>query len=648
MDTEKQRSSPDGTVPGQKALPVLTAEDVAALEELCGDVSGYFYKMLDYMDQRVRDGVRRGEFTEEQARADLDLALWYAYACNNIGDYDYYYKAAQWMPASEPAAEAAKSGIWYYRYACALMYCGRLEEARHYAETGVALDPAYPWGWLEVGKLRAHFGDQAGALEAVARGLELVPGDYEFTTLRREILEGRTLEEMEFHWIDPGCDAVLQAGEDESEAEKRQSIAGICCDPENLAAIKEVLSPTEWEADAPYCTFRLPYQGGSLTGRFFLNEAALSKVPLPWVRELVRRLPELDRRGRTFLTAQAGLGTEGLTLEWFAVQPDRTLRLGYIRDQDQQLVLFDPDFTLRKEDQPALAKPEGSAFLAFVLLESPAWDPDRFRQDLRDLYGIPCLTEAEEDEDGGSTLTFEVDGMLAAVSLYPFPVPHGEAEENAAHNYLWQEAAETAARHQGPAAGDCAAPGTGPAGGGHAAGETGLRRLPPEGHTGHLCQRHRIPAGILSECRPAYGGRGSASAGPGVDGPLPPGRRPVRLHRRAAVLRQGRDRGAGCPGRARRPAQLPAGPGQLCAGGGRDLPRRGDHRLHRGAVPAHLPQRRRLARRHDAEDPLSGCAVTALILYANAPAAYAAGAFVSAAAAASAPAGDPAAGRACR
>ena len=39
--------------------------------------------------------------------------------------------------------------------------------------------------------------------------------------------------------------------------------------------------------------------------------------------------------------------------------------------------------------------------------------------------------------------------MLAAVSLYPFPVPHGEAEENAAHNYLWQEAAETAARHKG-------------------------------------------------------------------------------------------------------------------------------------------------------------------------------------------------------
>ena len=84
MDTEKQRSSPDGTV------TVLTAEDVEALEELCGDVSGYFYKMLEYLDQRVRDGAHRGEFPEEQARADLDLARWYAYAGNNIDNYDYY------------------------------------------------------------------------------------------------------------------------------------------------------------------------------------------------------------------------------------------------------------------------------------------------------------------------------------------------------------------------------------------------------------------------------------------------------------------------------------------------------------------------------------------------------------------------------
>ena len=41
--------------------------------------------------------------------------------------------------------------------------------------------------------------------------------------------------------------------------------------------------------------------------------------------------------------------------------------------------------------------------------------------------------------------------MLAAVCLYPFPVPHGEAEENAAHNYLWPEAAEIRCPPPGPA-----------------------------------------------------------------------------------------------------------------------------------------------------------------------------------------------------
>lgn len=88
----------------------------------------------------------------------------------------------------------------------------------------------------------------------------------------------RTLEEMEFHWIDPECDAVLQAGGDENEAEKRLSIAGICCDPENLAAIKTALSPTEWEADAPYCTFRLPYQNGQPAGAFLHERGGAVQV----------------------------------------------------------------------------------------------------------------------------------------------------------------------------------------------------------------------------------------------------------------------------------------------------------------------------------------------------------------------------------
>ena len=52
-----------------------------------------------------------------------------------------------------------------------------------------------------------------------------------------------------------------------------------------------------------------------------------------------------------FLAAQAGLGTEGLSLEWFAVHPDRTMRLWLHPGQDQQMVLFDRDFSLCSEDR---------------------------------------------------------------------------------------------------------------------------------------------------------------------------------------------------------------------------------------------------------------------------------------------------------
>ena len=268
----------------------------------------------------------------------------------------------------------------------------------------------------------------------------------------REIREGRSLEEMEYHWIDPEQDRRLQAGEaEEGEmADKRLAIACILCDRANLEAVKAALGVTEWEADAPYCTFTMPYGEGTVQGRFFGNEAALSKLSAEWAAALAARLPELDRRGRTFLELRAELQTDGLELAWFTIQRDQGLRLCFQGGGHSQMVLFGADFSLREEGQPALEQP-GSAgnFLAFVLLEEPEWDPEAFKRALRDHWGIPCMTEPEDGEDGESTLVFEVEGMLAALSLYPFPVPHGEAEENAAHNYLWPEAAESAARHRG-------------------------------------------------------------------------------------------------------------------------------------------------------------------------------------------------------
>ena len=113
--------------------------------------------------------------------------------------------AAQWMPYSEKYARGC--GTWYYRYSAALTYCGRLDEALEYAEKGAVEEPGYPWIWLQLGKLRSHFGDREGALEAARRGLALEPEDYEFLTLQQEILEGRSLELSLIH-ISSGPDGT--------------------------------------------------------------------------------------------------------------------------------------------------------------------------------------------------------------------------------------------------------------------------------------------------------------------------------------------------------------------------------------------------------------------------------------------------------
>ena len=201
-----------------------------------------------------------------------------------------YYRAAQWMSDSEEHARGC--GMWYYRYSCALMYCGRLEEALQYSEQGVKEEPDYPWGWLQLGKLRAHFGDRAGALEAAERGLQLVPGDYEFLTLRQEIGAGATIEEMEYHWIDPGCDQKLQAGLDPDADDKQRSISCITVNGAGLQRFMELFRPeaAEYEKDAPYCSFPYAAQGRKVELVFRMNEAGLSKLDGDWLRAQKERL----------------------------------------------------------------------------------------------------------------------------------------------------------------------------------------------------------------------------------------------------------------------------------------------------------------------------------------------------------------------
>lgn len=73
----RRRSSSTGHTSGHGSL--LSAEDLRALEAFHEGATGYFGKMFSYIVDFVRKGVKEGRFTEEQARTDLQIALWYSY-----------------------------------------------------------------------------------------------------------------------------------------------------------------------------------------------------------------------------------------------------------------------------------------------------------------------------------------------------------------------------------------------------------------------------------------------------------------------------------------------------------------------------------------------------------------------------------------
>ena len=320
---------------------LLSAEDIATLESFDEGVSGYFWRMLQWLEDFIKNGVEEGRFTEKQAHQDLQIALWYAFACNNIDDYIHYYQAAEWMKDSEK--NAAGCATWYYRYSVALMYCGRLEEALEYAERGAQEEPDYPWIWLHLGKLRAHFGDKSGALDAVKQGLKLEPGDYEFLTLNKEIKAGATLEQMEYHWIDPDSDQALQQGLGQDVDEKQRALACIRVDEAGLAAFYELFHPERYgyQKNAPCCEFRYPVKGHLVELSFRMNEAGLSKLGTDWLRQLKAYLVSGE-----WLTHTPEGEPEGVLIAVFVEQTRRVSLVYQQPGEDQYFQIFlNPDGT---------------------------------------------------------------------------------------------------------------------------------------------------------------------------------------------------------------------------------------------------------------------------------------------------------------
>ena len=261
---------------------LLTKEDIDILESWA---DGYFYKIFYYLEDFVKKGIEQKLFTLEQAREDLNIALWYAYAGNNIDIYEYYYKVINWMPYSEKNAKG--SGAWYYRYSVALIYCSDLKRAYVYAKKGVQEEADYPWGWLNLAKLQYYFGEKEEAKISIEKGLALVPDDYEFNVLLKEIEEDCNLEKMMCHYIKPEDDKVFHDKKMDKQQlkEKMQAVDGIICDEDSLQKIKDLLGGFDWQEDNPYCSCFVNIENKNIKIIFTMNRAMLSKINFVWFTE---------------------------------------------------------------------------------------------------------------------------------------------------------------------------------------------------------------------------------------------------------------------------------------------------------------------------------------------------------------------------
>ena len=55
----------------QRPGRLLRDEDVAVLESLQEETSGYFEGMIEYLERFIESGIEEGRFSEEEARAPI-------------------------------------------------------------------------------------------------------------------------------------------------------------------------------------------------------------------------------------------------------------------------------------------------------------------------------------------------------------------------------------------------------------------------------------------------------------------------------------------------------------------------------------------------------------------------------------------------
>ena len=93
----------------------------------------------------------------------------------------------------------------------------------------------------------------------------------------QEIENGYTLEQMEYHWIDPECDRLLQSGEDDERENKLRAISCIKINPEGINNFARLFRPkdADWSDNGPYCCFNYSVLGHEMELVFRMNKACL-------------------------------------------------------------------------------------------------------------------------------------------------------------------------------------------------------------------------------------------------------------------------------------------------------------------------------------------------------------------------------------
>ena len=169
------------------------------------------FEEADYLGEILNELAeiqRENGYTDEEMDNDLDVALWKAYVYNNMDSYEYYELSEKAL--AKVKDKGVKSGVWCYRYSCALVYLRRFDEALEYSRLGTKVEPEYPWGWLQLGRLCYKYNLLDEAFNAIDKGLELVPNDYEFLTLKDDIENDRGYAYTNSHYIDEEADKNLK------------------------------------------------------------------------------------------------------------------------------------------------------------------------------------------------------------------------------------------------------------------------------------------------------------------------------------------------------------------------------------------------------------------------------------------------------